>query len=401
MKRAVLVLVALLPALALASGTHGKKAELKHQRSEVRSRIKALHQDLAKSEASRSDAADQLKDIESTISLTGRKLHRLADQRQALQAQADELKAQGQRLDQQIGTQQQQLSRLLYGQYLRGQSDAFGLLLAGRDPNQAALDYQFLRRLSEAKADLIADLGATAREKRQLNQAVEAKSRELAIVESQQREAQEALLGQQKQKKALVATLAETIAAQRREIGALERDEKRLTGLINSLSTSGRRSGKPPSAGKPAPPVAPSRGGPDLARASGTFAALRGKLHLPVRGRIANRFGTPRPEGGAIWKGLRIVAPEGTEVGAVAAGQVVYADWLRGYGNLLIIDHGDGFLSVYGNNQSLLKETGAQVKPGEAVATVGSSGGSPESGLYFELRYQGQAFDPLRWINLR
>ena len=96
-----------------------------------------------------------------------------------------------------------------------------------------------------------------------------------------------------------------------------------------------------------------------------------------------------------------ILAPEGTEVKSVAAGQVVYADWLRGFGNLLVVDHGDGFLSVYGNNQSLLRETGDTVRPGEAVATVGSSGGNPESGLYFELRYQGQAFDPLRWVGLR
>lgn len=399
MKRAFLVLVALLPALA-AGATHGKKAELKHQRSEVRSRIKALHEDLARSEENRADAADQLKDIESAISGTARKLHQLADQRQALDAEADDLKSQAQRLDQQMQAQQAQLSRLLYRQYMRGKSDALEMLLAGRDPNQAALDYQFLNRLSEAKAELIADLGTKAKEKQRLNRAVQAKNAELAAVEDKQRQARDALVEQQQQKQALMANLAKTIKAQRREIGALQRDEKRLTTLIDSLAKARRTARARPSGAKPAETVPPSRG-PDLARAGGAFAGLRGKLHLPVNGRIADRFGAPRAEGGTTWKGLRILAPEGTEVRAVAAGQVVYADWLRGYGNLLIIDHGDGFLSVYGNNQSLLKETGAEVKPGEAVATVGSTGGSPESGLYFELRYQGQAFDPLRWISLR
>lgn len=399
MKRAFLVLVALLPALA-AGATHGKKAELKHQRSEVRSRIKALHEDLARSEENRADAADQLKDIESAISGTARKLHQLADQRQALDAEADDLKSQAQRLDQQMQAQQAQLSRLLYRQYMRGKSDALEMLLAGRDPNQAALDYQFLKRLSEAKAELIADLGTKAKEKQRLNRAVQAKNAELAAVEDKQRQARDALVEQQQQKQALMANLAKTIKAQRREIGALQRDEKRLTTLIDSLAKARRAGRARPSGAKPAETVPPSRG-PDLARAGGAFAGLRGKLHLPVNGRIADRFGAPRAEGGTTWKGLRILAPEGTEVRAVAAGQVVYADWLRGYGNLLIIDHGDGFLSVYGNNQSLLKETGAEVKAGEAVATVGSTGGSPESGLYFELRYQGQAFDPLRWISLR
>ena len=130
-------------------------------------------------------------------------------------------------------------------------------------------------------------------------------------------------------------------------------------------------------------------------------AALRGKLMLPVRGEITGRFGRPRPEGGAAWKGLFIRAPEGAEVRAAAAGQVVHADWLRGYGNLLVLDHGDGLLSVYGNNESLLREAGQTVKAGEVVATVGNTGGNTESGLYFELRQQGQAFDPLRWVDLR
>ncbi|HWV17945.1 MAG TPA: peptidoglycan DD-metalloendopeptidase family protein, partial [Rhodocyclaceae bacterium] len=133
---------------------------------------------------------------------------------------------------------------------------------------------------------------------------------------------------------------------------------------------------------------------------SGDFAGLRGKLRLPVRGEVANRFGAQRAEG-TSWKGLFVRAAEGAEVKSVAAGQVVFADWLRGFGNLLIIDHGDGFLTVYGNNESLFRQAGDKVKGGEAVASVGNSGGNPESGLYFELRHQGQALDPLKWVSLR
>jgi septal ring factor EnvC (AmiA/AmiB activator) len=151
---------------------------------------------------------------------------------------------------------------------------------------------------------------------------------------------------------------------------------------------------------KPAAPQAPRSSPPreaDTGGASGAFARLRGKLHLPVKGTLAGRFGTPRPEGGS-WKGLFIRAGEGAEVRAVAAGRVVFADWLRGFGNLLIIDHDDGFLSVYGNNQSLLRQPGEEARSGEVVATVGNSGGNPESGLYFELRHRGQVFDPMKWV---
>jgi len=116
---------------------------------------------------------------------------------------------------------------------------------------------------------------------------------------------------------------------------------------------------------------------------------------------VAARFGARREEGALFWKGMFIRAPAGAKVRAVAAGVVAFADWLRGYGQLLIIDHDDGFLSIYGNNQSLLAQVGQQVGAGAPVATVGNSGGYAESGLYFELRHKGQAFDPGKWLAAR
>jgi murein hydrolase activator len=120
-----------------------------------------------------------------------------------------------------------------------------------------------------------------------------------------------------------------------------------------------------------------------------------------VRGELRNRFGSPREGSGLLWKGLFIAAPAGHEVKAIAAGRVVFADWLRGFGNLLIIDHGDGYMSLYGNNESLYKQVGTATRGGETVAVVGNSGGNTDSGLYFEIRHQGKAFDPLGWVNLK
>ena len=132
---------------------------------------------------------------------------------------------------------------------------------------------------------------------------------------------------------------------------------------------------------------------------SATFSAsgLKPGLRWPVKGEVIARFGTDRPEGG-IWRGVLLRSPEGTPVRAVSGGTVVYANWLRGFGNLLIVDHGQQYLSVYAYNQSLLKQVGDSVKPGETVALAGNSGGQLDSALYFEVRHRGAAVDPMQYL---
>jgi septal ring factor EnvC (AmiA/AmiB activator) len=252
---------------------------------------------------------------------------------------------------------------------------------------------------------LIGTLRDSLAEKRQLAATQRERTAELAEIAHKQEDQRATLLARQKQRQAVLAQVADQIKSQRREIDTLRRNDQRLGRLIDELAKvvvkpdRRKRAGKPPAQAQGRPAMRDE--GLDPAAADGAFARLRGKLAAPVRGAPVNRFGTPRAEGGAPWKGLFIRAGEGGEVHAVAAGQVVYADWLRGFGNLLIIDHGDDFLSIYGNNQALLREPGDSVAAGEAIATVGNSGGNPESGLYFELRHQGRPFDPLRWVRFR
>ena len=129
----------------------------------------------------------------------------------------------------------------------------------------------------------------------------------------------------------------------------------------------------------------------------GAFASLKGQLRPPVTGRLAAKFGAKRGDGPS-WKGVFIRASEGADVRTIAGGRVVFAEWLRGFGNLIIVDHGGQYMSIYGNNQSLLKRAGDIVKAGDTIASAGNSGGNEESGLYFELRHQGRAFDPATWV---
>jgi murein hydrolase activator len=130
------------------------------------------------------------------------------------------------------------------------------------------------------------------------------------------------------------------------------------------------------------------------------FSSLKGRLRLPVRGDVSNRFGATRADTGVSWKGLFIKSSEGNEVKSVAGGMVVFADWMRGFGNLIIVDHGSGYMSLYGNNQALIKGVGERVNGGDTIASVGNSGGNESHGLYYELRRNSVPFDPLSWSRL-
>jgi septal ring factor EnvC (AmiA/AmiB activator) len=130
---------------------------------------------------------------------------------------------------------------------------------------------------------------------------------------------------------------------------------------------------------------------------SGAFESLRGRLATPISGTLAARFGAKRADGPA-WRGVFIKAPEGTDVRAVGPGRIVYAKWMRGWGNMIIVNHGGEYLSIYGFNETLLKHEGDSVKAGEVIASAGSTGGNGESGLYFELRHLGKPIDPAGWV---
>jgi septal ring factor EnvC (AmiA/AmiB activator) len=191
----------------------------------------------------------------------------------------------------------------------------------------------------------------------------------------------------------LLARISMQADQQRREIGKLKRDEERLARLVEKIAKELASKNRAKSLSNNRLPDASTDGNP--------FSALKGRLSLPVRGELANRFGSPRADGGIIWKGLFIRSISGEEVKAIASGRVVFADWLRGFGNLMIVDHGSSYMSLYGNNETNHKRAGDAVRGGDTIATVGNSGGNPESGLYFELRHQGKPFDPLNWVRIK
>lgn len=412
-----------------ASGNPERQAESsKADLQELHGRIDSLRKEVAGAEESRADVADQLKDAEKGISTLSRDLRQLSSQRGDLQETLRALSNQSRDLEATLAGQRSQLEQVLVRQYMQGgdSADSLRLMLNGNDPNQTARDLYYLGAIARARSSLLQQVATTLKQKKALMADTKDREEELAAVENKQKEQHAQLLEQKQQRQATLAKISQQIEARRRELGALQQDEKRLTKLIDGLSRIIAQQKAKPRPTPPAPAATPAprphhgerpeRTEPprtttpgidnnktpetSTAYSGGDFSRLRGNLRLPVKGTVTNRFGSQRQEGNT-WKGLFIRAASGGEVHAIAPGRVVFADWMRGFGNLLIVDHGDGYLTIYGNNESLYKQAGENVKSGEVVAVIGNSGGNPESGLYFELRHQGQPLDPLKWVSLR
>ncbi len=393
------------------------KADVTEKRGdlrELRSQIESLRKEMSREEGRRASATDQLRGIERDISATQRELATLSHQRNKVQDSLKELAKESLELESQLKSTKSQLEELAHRRYVQGHPDTLHLLLSGENPSQVARDLYYLGVVGKENRQLLQQTEKLLDQKRSIAERTRDRSAELASVANEQREHHEKLVAQRQQRKSLLENISAKITEQRKEIGNLQRDEKQLSQLVAKLSKiiAARKVSPAPSrgeiarAGKDVHPIKQRHDAeianertPD-AMPQGNFSKQRGNLRLPVKGVVANRFGGPRQEGGT-WKGLFIRAEAGSDIKAIASGQVVFAEWMRGFGNLLIVDHGSQYLSIYGYSDSLLKQVGDSVRGGDSIATAGNSGGNPESGLYFELRHQGHPIDPLQWANLK
>jgi septal ring factor EnvC (AmiA/AmiB activator) len=414
-----------------------QKRAAEAERAELLQKLDALKRDINRTESARSDAADALADAEAAISKANRALHELAADQRAIEAKITRLSKQQGQLAQTIGEQQKRLSNLLREQYMTGNEDRMKLLLSGDNPNRVNRELQYMGYVSQAQAKLIDSLQENLRTVESNKEETQHAHEELNEVAQEQRVQKAQLEREKSRRAALLSQLSTKLATQRKEAGNIERNNQRLANLVDKLGTlieaqrkaeaaarekrrqeqlaqarAKREAAKvsalkaptlnPDAIDNDEPPKLSSRN--ELTPDAGVqgegfgqlFSALRGQLRLPVRGDLISKYGS-RGDGPAS-KGLFIRTDEGAEVKAVAAGQVVFAEWLRGFGNLIIIDHGHQYMTIYGNNQAVLKRAGDIVKTGDVIANAGNSGGNEQSGLYFEMRYRGHAFDPLDWM---
>lgn len=402
-------------------------SELTQRRADlqdVQRRIRELERAIADTESTRSAAADKLAAAERAVSAANRQLRQLAAEREAVERELASQEKEQRAVELRISERQAELAQWLRGNYMRGGSDVAPLLSA-RDPNQLARDTHYLERLARARAALIEALRSDLREQARLVASITARRDRLATLEAEQRRQRAEFEKVQAARARALAEVARQLEGQQKEAQALRQDERQLSRVLTVLARqaaqreAARREAERRAAAAAAPAAAaasaarPQAGGRSepvvgevrqLAGPSPTgvrFAQLRGQIGFPVRGELVGRFGAQRAQGGTRWRGVFIRAKGGDDVVAVAAGEVVFSDWLRGYGNLIILDHGDDYLTIYGNNDALFKMVGERVGGGVPIASVGASGSGQESGLYFEIRHKGEPVDPMQWIRNR
>ncbi len=385
-----LTLHALLLCLCLMTGISSAYALQQDELNNLRKHISVLQKELEKTTESQSEAADELRESERAISNSKRKLAELALQHRTADHNLEKLKQQAQQLARDMQSQQAMLSKLLYQQYLGGKQEYFKLLLNNHDPDQAAREMRYYEYIARGRSIWLNTLRVNLAQLNEVVQQTQQKSGEIAALQKEENAQQKILEKDKLARQHVISQFAQQLKQQRNEIGRLHRDENRLSQLVAKLSkilTRQKNKG-----------VFNNDKLPDNRFDGKPFGQLKGKLTLPVMGEVVNKFGSARPDSTVLWRGLLLRAASGQPVKAVAAGRVVFADWLRGFGNLLIIDHDQGYMSLYGNNETLYKQVGDILRGGDTVAAVGNSGGNENSGVYFELRHRGEPLDPIKWI---
>ena len=408
----LLIFVALITCSLIAGNSFAAKKidAAKEDLSDLHEKIDALKKELDSKQEAHKDATDALKDSETAISSANKKLREINQKQNKNKNTLSTLKKQSLTLNDSLSEQQQKLSSLLRQQYMHGNQSYTQLILQNKNPSDIARDVKYFSYIAKQHAAVIDDMQGNLQKVKDLNNKTAAALQEVAELKTKQEAENKTLEQQKKQKSKVVKTLINEISAQRGEIKKLSRDEKNLSNLVERLAKIIPKKIKKPvkkpkksttsidnNDEKSKQVVASVDETPNNDYAGSNFSALKGKLRLPARGELMNRFGSKREDTGISWKGLFIRAAEGADVKTVASGRVVFADWMRGFGNLIIVDHGNGYMSLYGNNQALLKNVGEEVSAGDAIAAVGNSGGNESNGVYYELRRNSQPFDPLSW----
>lgn len=369
-----LLLLALLPGLGLAQAD---EKETRTRLDQLQRDIKRTTSEISSANARKNKLQQQLRKDELEL---GKLQSDIAANQRAIKAnrrELDTLDSQRTNLEQARDTQQARIALELKTAWQLGQQSQAKVLLNQEDPNTLARVMAYYRYFLDARNELMEGYRETLRQLLELKQRIIATREQLANQQSTLQQQQVRLVAAQKDREQTVAALNDSIDSKGEQLRQMEQNRRELEAVLEAIEKAVAELAVPKDY-KP-------------------FKTAKGKLPWPVSGKRSNNFGRPRNEGKMRWQGVTIPAKGGTTVKAVHHGRVVYADWLRGSGLLLIIDHGDGYMSLYAHNQSLLREVGEWVIAGTPISTVGNSGGQERTALYFEIRHKGKPVNPAKW----
>jgi len=366
---------------AAAQNSEGELAKIKEQElEEVRARISELKQSMDDSAASRDKLTAELQDAEVKISEKRIRLKELERQREFSTKRKAELDSQLAAREAELDEEAEELAEQVRAAYMSGSQERIKLLLNQRDPATLGRLMAYYGYFNDYRADNIDAVTSAIRELAALRSEVAAEEARIAdLAKARYAELTELNVAQER-RQALLANLKDKIGDEGREVERLAAQEKDLSRLIAELTSI--LSDYPISSEEP-------------------FSEHKGHLTWPVAGRLLHDFGQPRVSDRLKWNGVVLAAPRGREVRSVYHGRVVFADWLAGLGLLVIVNHGENYMTLYGYNETILKNTGDWVAPGDVIATVGESGGQAQSSLYFEIRRGTQPVNPGQWVTRR
>jgi len=402
------------------------------ERAQTQQKLDATRQDIAELQKVLGKLQQEKSGVQKELRTTETDIGKLEKQVEALQQELKKTEGELERLDnekkklQSARVEQQRLIAIqARSAYQNGREEYLKLLLNQQNPEQFARTLTYYNYLSQARLEQLRSFNETLRQLAGVEQDIAQQQAQLLAQRGNLDSRRQELEAVRNERQQVLAKLNSDVKARGQKLQARQQDQAELSRVLKSIEETLARQAREAEqarkrallaqqeaekqrqreaqAGRDEAPKTPRPSLGPLVSSSGetyggAFSAARGKLPWPVDGRLLARFGESRGgDARAKWDGVMISASLGSQVRAVHGGRVVFADWLRGAGLLVILDHGNGYLSLYGHNQSLLKRAGDIVKAGDAISTVGNSGGQDSAGLYFAIRQQGRPSDPAQW----
>ncbi len=347
--------------------------QTKQELDQVKRQIKNQQQQIQLTEKQRQEINAQLRIDELAIADSAAKLNQAQQQRKHTQQRLTELNLQQKKLQKEKAKQEEVLADQLRSAYSTGQHDYLKMLLNQQQPSEVQRTLTYYKYLNEARVNSIEAFEKILTELAEVEAQQREQAQKLVAIEETLIQEQKALEQNKQARKATLAKLNSKLLSDQQKLTLLEQEEQSLVATLARIQAQIKK---------------------DLQFKG--LSKLKNKLKWPVKGKILNKYNSKK-QGYLRWKGVLLDAKLGTNVNAIHNGTVLFSDWLKGYGLVTVLDHGDGYMSLYGHNQTLLKKVGDRVEIGEPIALAGQSGGQSKVGVYFEIRHKGKPVNPQTW----
>ena len=394
-RRAKKFLLILIFSFNFSSLPAGETEDAKNNLNKIQKQIDLIDKEIKKNSKVKKGLNKSLKKHEKEISATKKEIYKAKKKQKSNKKKLASLNKKLKKLELEMLKRKKLQSEILYQSYIKPKPGYLQLFLEGINPNEVSRQINYIGFLTKAQNENILELNKIRENISSTKKSTKKILKNVTQLRKKKEKNAKKLEKRKEAKKITLSKISNKLKSQKSKKQKLQQDEKKLSNLVKNLMLKLKAEEKRRRLGKKE--ITDKKKIVDIEAYKINFAKLKKKLKLPIKGKIIHKYNSKRRDTGTRWKGLFIKAKEGSNVTSVASGQVVFSDWLRGFGNIIIIDHGKSYMSLYGNNDSLLKQKGEYIKGGDVIALSGNSGGNKNNGLYYELRHNGKPFNPLKW----